>query len=192
MAFCDELKAVSEGIWRRELEHPFVRGIGDGTLPPERFRFYLEQDYVFLIDYARVFALAVSKAPDLAAMSEFAKLCADTLGVEMELHRSACAEFGVTPGRLPLGHLFPRGAQRVVADHGLGIGRQLAPIRGMEIDDPVDVFFLEFRRPLPLQRHDGGRFQPGVDGGLGNRALLRTTLANHQGQRRRNHDPGAS
>ncbi len=100
MAFCDELRAVSEGIWQRELEHPFVRGIGDGSLQPERFRFYLEQDYLFLIDYARVFALAVSKAPDLAAMSEFAKLCAETLGVEMELHRSACAEFGVTPAQL--------------------------------------------------------------------------------------------
>ncbi len=100
MGFCDELRAVSETIWAKEMEHPFVRGIADGSLPPERFRFYLEQDYLFLIDYAKVFALGVLKSPDLATQAEFAKLCAETLGVEMELHRAACAEFGLSPADL--------------------------------------------------------------------------------------------
>ena len=100
MSFCDELRSVSAGVWDAELEHPFVRGLGDGSLDPERFRFYLEQDYLFLIDYAKVFALAVVKAPDLALQSEFAKLCSETLGVEMELHRSYCGEFGIAPADL--------------------------------------------------------------------------------------------
>jgi len=100
MAFADELRRVSEGIWARELEHPFVQGMGRGDLAPEKFRFYLEQDYVFLIDYAKAFGLAVSKAPDLEVMAYFAKLCADTLNEEMALHRSYCAEFGTTPEAL--------------------------------------------------------------------------------------------
>ena len=56
--FSFALRLKAEPIWRKELQHPFVRGLADGSLPVERFRFYLRQDYVFLIDYCRVFALA--------------------------------------------------------------------------------------------------------------------------------------
>lgn len=100
MGFCDELMAVSRPIWEREREHPFVLGIGRGDLDGARFRFYLEQDYLYLIDYAKVFALAAVRAPDLATEAAFAKLCAETLNEEMALHRSYCAEFGITPADL--------------------------------------------------------------------------------------------
>ena len=97
MTFCDELKQVSQSIWVREHEHPFVTALGRGTLESDRFRFYLEQDYLFLIQYAKVFAQAATRSPDLDTMAYFARLCSDTLNGEMELHRSYCAEFGITP-----------------------------------------------------------------------------------------------
>ena len=100
MPFCDELMQVSRDLWEREKAHPFVQGLGDGTLDAERFRFYLEQDYLFLIEYAKVFALAVTRARDLGTQAYFAQLCADTLNNEMALHRSYCAEFGITPADL--------------------------------------------------------------------------------------------
>jgi thiaminase/transcriptional activator TenA len=100
MGFSEELKAVSRDIWRRELEHPFVTGLGDSTLDPACFQFYLEQDYRFLVDYAKVFAYATTKATDVETMAAFARLCADTLHEEMALHRSYCAEFGITPEAL--------------------------------------------------------------------------------------------
>jgi len=37
-------------------------GIGEGTLGLERFKFWLRQDYVFLIDYARLLALAAARS----------------------------------------------------------------------------------------------------------------------------------
>jgi len=43
-----------------------VRGIGDGTLGLERFKFWLRQDYVFLIEYARLLALAAARSPQNA------------------------------------------------------------------------------------------------------------------------------
>jgi len=100
VGFSEELKMVSQAIWAGELEHPFVRGIGDGTLDDDRFRHYLGQDYLFLIEYAKVFALATSKSPDLDTMAYFARLCADTLNEEMALHRSYCVEFGILPADL--------------------------------------------------------------------------------------------
>ncbi len=87
-------------IWRRELEHPFVRGLGDGTLPVDRFRFYLEQDYLFLIEYCRVFALASAKAADLPTMNLFAGLLSDTLNTEMQLHRDYCRRLGIAESAL--------------------------------------------------------------------------------------------
>ena len=56
-SFTHAIRAKAQPIWDCELKHPFVRGLGDGTLPIDRFRFYLAQDYVFLIEYCRVFGI---------------------------------------------------------------------------------------------------------------------------------------
>ena len=85
-----------------------MRGMGDGSLDAGRFRFYLEQDYLFLIDYAKVFALAVTRAPEVETMAAFAQLCSDTLNGEMALHRSYCAEFGITPAHLEAAQATPK------------------------------------------------------------------------------------
>ena len=84
MSFAAHLRHLAEPIWAAELDHPFVKGLGDGSLPVERFRFYLAQDYIFLLAYCQVFALAVAQAPDEAKMSHFARLLEATLHTEME------------------------------------------------------------------------------------------------------------
>ena len=38
------LYARAEKIWPRYLCHPFVTQMADGTLPPEKFRYYMLQD----------------------------------------------------------------------------------------------------------------------------------------------------
>ena len=62
MRFSDQLRQAAGEVWAAQHEHPFVCGIHDGTLDPERFRFYLRQDYLFLIEYARLLALACARA----------------------------------------------------------------------------------------------------------------------------------
>jgi thiaminase/transcriptional activator TenA len=99
-AFSKTLRAGAAEIWKRELAHPFVRGLGDGTLPVDRFRFYLEQDYLFLIEYCRVFALASAKARDLDVMGLFSGLLNDTLKTEMQLHRDYCKRLGIADSAL--------------------------------------------------------------------------------------------
>jgi thiaminase/transcriptional activator TenA len=100
MGFADSIRARASTIWQRELEHPFVRGLGDGSLPVDRFRFYLEQDYLFLIEYCRVFGLASAKARDLETMGLFSGLLNDTLKVEMQLHRDYCKRLAIEQAAL--------------------------------------------------------------------------------------------
>lgn len=98
--FTDYLRRLADPIWEAQHAHPFVRGIGDGTLDLERFRFWVRQDYLFLIDYARLFAVAAARAPDLATMTTFAELLHATLKTEMALHRAYAAEFGIAAEEL--------------------------------------------------------------------------------------------
>jgi thiaminase (transcriptional activator TenA) len=93
--FTERLRRQAAGIWNAQLEHPFVRGIGDGTLPLEKFKFWLRQDYVFLVEYARLFALAAARSPDLKTMIRFATLLKETVETEMNLHRQYAAEFHI-------------------------------------------------------------------------------------------------
>lgn len=114
LPFSQRMRQLYNDQWRRLLAHPFIADLGSGTLPAERYRFYLAQDYVFLIDYARVLALAVSRAHDLATMTRLAGLTHATLDVEMTLHREACAAFGIGPAELeatrptPTTHAYTR------------------------------------------------------------------------------------
>jgi thiaminase (transcriptional activator TenA) len=98
--FSQELRAAADALWRAQHSHPFVQGIGDGTLPIERFARYVRQDYLFLIEYARQLALGAARAPDVATMRRFADLAQAILGEEMDLHRAFAREFGITEADL--------------------------------------------------------------------------------------------
>ena len=75
-------------VWEACLRHPFVTGTGDGTLDMEKFRYFMLQDYLYLFDYARVFALGVVKARDPELMRVFAANVDAILGGEMKIHRA--------------------------------------------------------------------------------------------------------
>ena len=77
-----------------------MQAMGDGSLSLERFSYYMGQDYLFLIDYCRVLAIASAKSPDLASMGHFASLLDETLNSEMELHRGFSSDFGITETEL--------------------------------------------------------------------------------------------
>jgi len=94
--FSERLRRKSSGVWEAQYQHSFVRGIGDGTLSLERFKFWLRQDYVFLIEYARLLALAAARSPDLETVIRFATLLKETVQTEMNLHRAYAAEFGIS------------------------------------------------------------------------------------------------
>jgi thiaminase/transcriptional activator TenA len=95
MKLTERLYTAAAPIWQRTLTHLFVTELGQGTLPLEKFQFYMRQDYVFLIEYSRLLALATAKAPDLNTMGRFANLLDATLNREMALHREFAARCGL-------------------------------------------------------------------------------------------------
>lgn len=86
--------------WQAYVDHPFVRGLGDGTLPRPAFLHYLVQDYIFLVHFSRAWALGVVKSASLEEM----KVCAGTVNAlvneEMQLHIGICREAGIDEGQL--------------------------------------------------------------------------------------------
>src|SRR4029450_5230006 len=79
----------------RQLAHPTVRGIAAGSLDQTRFRAWLVQDYLFLLDYVRLFALAGARAPDTDTLGRLVDLAHSTFHQELSLHRGYAAEFGL-------------------------------------------------------------------------------------------------
>jgi thiaminase/transcriptional activator TenA len=98
--YTDTLRELAEPVWAAQRVHPFIAGIADGSLDVGRFAHYVRQDYVFLIDYARLLALGAARAPDLATMRRFGDLAQAILGTEMDLHRSYARRFGISEAEL--------------------------------------------------------------------------------------------
>ncbi len=92
----ERLLRAAEEIWEGYHSHPFVRGIADGSLEPEKFIFYMLQDYVYLIDYARVFAIGAAKAKDLDAMAYNAAMLRQIMDGEMDIHRGYMQRLGIS------------------------------------------------------------------------------------------------
>lgn len=76
-----------------QLAHPFVQGIAAGDLDAKAFRAWLEQDYLFLLDYVRVFSRLAWQAPD-EHLGDLVDLAHETYHAEMDLHRALAAPFG--------------------------------------------------------------------------------------------------
>ncbi|ADQ68593.1 thiaminase II [Halogeometricum borinquense] len=100
MAFTDDLSAVADPVWDAIVAHPMVEQLGAGTLSTEPFEYWVRQDYVYLVDYSRVFAYGAATAPDLDKMGTFAELLDSTINTEMDLHRAYAAEFGISEAEL--------------------------------------------------------------------------------------------
>ncbi len=83
-------------LWETYNNHPFVKGLADGTLPKEKFKFFMIQDHLYLMQYAKVFAMGVIKSKQESDMRLFANLISATLDVENAIHRSYLKKLGLS------------------------------------------------------------------------------------------------
>ncbi|MQA83740.1 MAG: thiaminase II [Streptosporangiales bacterium] len=90
----DELWAEIDDIFNRILEHPFVRGLTDGSLPQDAFRHYVIQDAHYLRAYARALTICAAKAPTEVDSRMFAEHASEAIAVEQQMHAEFVSALG--------------------------------------------------------------------------------------------------
>ena len=95
MATINRLLSASDDIWKQYNEHPFVLGIQNGDLDRNKFRYYIIQDYLYLEEYAKAFAVGVAKAKSLETANLFSKYIYVMNG-ELNVHSGYIARLGIS------------------------------------------------------------------------------------------------
>ena len=95
MKTTDKMLEATKELWKSYNEHPFVKGIQDGSLAKDKFKYYIMQDYLYLKEYAKVFAIGVAKAKTLETANLFAKYIAVMNG-ELDVHSGYMGKFNVS------------------------------------------------------------------------------------------------
>jgi len=121
------LTALGSPLVDEQFAHPFVQGIARGDLDPTAFRAWLEQDYLFLLDYVRVFSRLAWQAPD-THLGDLVDLAYETFHQEMDLHRSLAVSFGARLDRAvkgPACAAYTAFLLESAADYGIGLAALL-------------------------------------------------------------------
>ncbi|GII28255.1 thiaminase II [Planotetraspora mira] len=92
--FSEELWDAIVPIYQAILDHPFITGLVDGTLPHDSFRHFVVQDSHYLRDYARALALCAAKAPTEDDVRAFAGDAAGAIAAEQDMHGAFMADLG--------------------------------------------------------------------------------------------------
>ena len=96
MSLFGRLKSENQADWDAYIKHDFVAQLADGSLAKASFKHYLGQDYLFLIHFARAFALAAYKAESLVDIRQAAGGLVAIVDLEMDLHVKFCADWGLS------------------------------------------------------------------------------------------------
>lgn len=97
MQFIDYLYGKTEDIWQKLYTHPFIEGLINGDLPIEKFKYYLEQDYLYMWEHVKIFAIGITKTDDKEIIRKFTGLLNNAMNNEMAIHRGVMEDFGMDP-----------------------------------------------------------------------------------------------
>ena len=102
MKLSERIHARAEKLWPRYLSHPFVTEMADGTLPEEKFRYYMLQDYLYLQDYVKIFAAIIQKADDFEQIRFLSGEMENTIGETFRTHLPYMKRLGISEEEIRL------------------------------------------------------------------------------------------
>ncbi|HLG51589.1 MAG TPA: thiaminase II [Chloroflexota bacterium] len=91
----ERLRTAAMPVWRRILEHPYLRELKAGTLPEETFRFYVQQDWLYLQEFTRAAAIIAGRCPDPAVMKFLLGWVQPLVDMEYHFHKKHAAQLGL-------------------------------------------------------------------------------------------------
>ncbi len=153
MGWSSTLRDGAAPIWRAVHAHPFLEELVEGSLPDDRFRCYILNDYPYIKEFCRILALAVTRGRTVEEMSFYADLMQATMTTEMTMHRALCAEMGISPEEMERTRLAPSGY--AYTRHLLSVGAFGSQAEMMVALLPCIVGYAEIGRRL------GARPRPG-------------------------------
>ncbi|QIY90887.1 thiaminase II [Chryseobacterium gallinarum] len=112
-----------EDQYQSILEMPFIKELSDGSLPQEKFRFYMAQDSLYLEHFGRSLSLIAAKIPDLQDVLTFMQFAENAIVVENALHESYFKDFGLTD----------KGVLQPACHHYIHFLRSTAALESVEI-----------------------------------------------------------
>ncbi|MEM0373534.1 MAG: thiaminase II [Sulfolobaceae archaeon] len=93
----EELWLSIKDIYNAILNHQFIKGLIDGSLEEEKFKYYIIQDYLYLKEFSKALALVASKAPKDEYRITFLEHGIQALIVERNLHSSFTKVWNINP-----------------------------------------------------------------------------------------------
>ncbi len=93
--FLAQLREECDPTWRRIYSHPFIKELADGSLPMNKLKVYIQQDYIYLIEFARCCALAAGRSNDLPTAKAFIKIAHQTFEKDLNYHRLLSKALGM-------------------------------------------------------------------------------------------------
>ncbi len=95
MLLVDVFREEFDHLWRMIENHPFLTGLEDGSLPFQKFAYYIVQDCYFLYGWNRALFVAAARAPDWKSQQVYSRLISDS-NEEVEACRKLALAVGAT------------------------------------------------------------------------------------------------
>lgn len=143
-----DLRAHCDGIWARLHEHPFLRELARAELPLDKFRFFLEQDLLYLPDYARCMAVGAAKSATEAELRFFAAELDGTMNLELPNQRRVLEQVRQLGARDRGGALVKAPATVAYANFMLAVSARGTPLEIMAAILPCAWSYVEIAARL--------------------------------------------
>ena len=107
MSLSEHLRSIAQPLLEEQFSHPFVTGLADGSLPAELFKYYLIQDTLYIVDYARAMAWLAPLMPSTQDMMSMLEATRESLMIETLLKEQYFDRFGISQDEVKHSEMAP-------------------------------------------------------------------------------------
>lgn len=161
VSFTDRLWRDIAPVYKKTLEHPYLKGLADGTLPRSRFEFYLMQDSHYLRAFAQALNVLAAKAPREEWAITLSRHSVEALEVERQLHQTLLKQSGITAERMAEAQAAP--SNYAYSNHLLATAYRASFAEGLAAVLPCYWIYQEVGKELKKQGSRNPAYQKWID-----------------------------